>query len=111
LITGVTMAETKVCTKCGIEKSLDEFYPVTKGDKTRFRSACKHCIHLQGRQYSRKKEKERANLALKVNFNNLTKICSKCGDEKPYSEFYKNKSKKDGINTCCKKSLRTNKVQ
>jgi hypothetical protein len=37
------MAETKVCKKRGIEKSLNEFYPVVKGDKTRLRATCKNC--------------------------------------------------------------------
>ena len=30
------------------------------------------------------------------------KKCTKCGVEKPLSEFYKNKSKKDGLQTRCK---------
>lgn len=32
-----------------------------------------------------------------------TKICPKCSIEKPVSEFYKNKSCKDGLGTYCKK--------
>lgn len=31
------------------------------------------------------------------------KICSRCGESKPYSEFHKCKSKKDGYNFHCKK--------
>lgn len=31
-----------------------------------------------------------------------TKFCNKCGQEKPISEFGKNKSKKDGLQTQCK---------
>lgn len=30
------------------------------------------------------------------------KICKKCGRELPLSDFSKDKSKKDGLNTCCK---------
>lgn len=31
-----------------------------------------------------------------------TKICSRCGRELPISEFSKDKTKKDGLHTCCK---------
>lgn len=34
--------------------------------------------------------------------NNGTKICSKCKEEKPTSEFYKHKKFKDGLKTSCK---------
>ena len=30
------------------------------------------------------------------------KTCNKCGVQKPLSEFVKDKSRKDGINSCCK---------
>jgi len=29
-------------------------------------------------------------------------ICSTCNQNKPFSEFYRNKTKRKGINTCCK---------
>ena len=31
-----------------------------------------------------------------------TKICKKCGQEKPITEFQKHKGYKDGYHTCCK---------
>lgn len=31
-----------------------------------------------------------------------TKVCTKCGEEKPLSEFYKSKREKDGYNYWCK---------
>ena len=34
--------------------------------------------------------------------NELTKVCPKCGRELPLSEFYKDKSNKDGLRTYCK---------
>lgn len=33
---------------------------------------------------------------------NRSKICSSCGVEKPHSEFYKQKDKKDGLRSNCK---------
>ena len=36
-------------------------------------------------------------------FNNMeTKICYKCGEEKPLEEFYKDKTRKDGRHSLCK---------
>lgn len=35
-----------------------------------------------------------------------TKICKKCGRELPISEFYKDKSYKDGYKYCCKECLK-----
>jgi len=32
-----------------------------------------------------------------------TKVCNKCGKEKPISEFHKNRNSKDGLNSWCKK--------
>ena len=32
-----------------------------------------------------------------------TKVCRRCGTEKPVGEFYKNKNLKDGLNSYCKK--------
>jgi 5-methylcytosine-specific restriction endonuclease McrA len=33
----------------------------------------------------------------------MSKVCTKCGDEKPFSLFYKDAQKKDGISSSCKK--------
>lgn len=33
------------------------------------------------------------------------KHCNKCGKDKPISEFGKNKSRKDGLQTMCKKCI------
>lgn len=32
----------------------------------------------------------------------MTKVCTKCGIEKPFSEFYNNRASKDGKTTRCK---------
>lgn len=42
---------------------------------------------------------------------NLTKKCSRCGVEKPLSEFHKNRSSKDGLQNYCKQcSYESNKI-
>ena len=38
------------------------------------------------------------------------KKCSKCKEEKDYSDFYKNKSKKDGLGTECRSCCNTSKI-
>ena len=40
-----------------------------------------------------------------------TKRCSKCGQIKPISEFYKKKSSKDGLYSCCKQCHKSMKAQ
>ena len=39
------------------------------------------------------------------------KTCSKCGEEKPLSEFYRNKDSRDGYRADCKKCLRVNVLE
>ena len=34
-----------------------------------------------------------------------TKVCNKCGKEKPISEFSKNSRKRDGLQTACKECM------
>lgn len=35
-----------------------------------------------------------------------TKVCPKCGRELPVSDFYRNRSTKDGLDYCCKECAR-----
>ena len=49
------MSETKICTKCGIEKDLDEFYLSIKRGKPTYSTQCKACelaYHRERRQGS-----------------------------------------------------------
>lgn len=39
---------------------------------------------------------------MEADFKKGTKVCSKCGRELPISGFYKNKRRKDGLNSSCK---------
>ena len=47
--------ETKVCTRCGKELSLDSFSPVQK-DGTKLRAMCKDCVKEYQREYSLKRK-------------------------------------------------------
>lgn len=85
------MCESKVCSKCGIEKSLDQFYK-RKSSKTGYYSECKTCHDLQRYEYI-------DNL---VYIEITEKYCKRCNTIKPIIDFYKNKRIKDGYSSSCK---------
>lgn len=118
---------TKVCTKCGLGKSLDMFY---KGH-----GACKVCLLKQQKEYyalhreeirqhrrERYKQRDKKKYAEKarqyrvartqrLQSENLhviptAKICGTCKQEKPIEEFPKDKSKKDAHGSRCKLCFR-----
>ena len=74
----------KTCTKCGAEKSLDEFYAR--------RPECKDCTRAQQRSY-------RQNLTPTIPDR---KVCPRCGKQKPEGEFHRNASRPDGLLAYCK---------
>lgn len=53
---------TKVCTKCGVEKSIDNFY--FRKDSGKYRNECKECLCSDRRKY-RKENKEKISIAAK----------------------------------------------
>ena len=66
--------ETKICTKCGIEKSLENFHWRNKSAGTR-RSECKECHNKQVKiRYKDNKEQ--------INSLKEGKSCEKCGYNK-----------------------------
>jgi len=86
------LGDTKICTICGIVKSLDKFGSnfEKRSGKTYPRSSCLPCA---------RKRKQEITLARKYeNFEKLpsdAKRCNKCGEMKHISAFYTN-TRKDG---------------
>lgn len=80
--------ETKVCTKCGRELPLTEFY---KGA-----SDCKLC-----RKTSAQARKNIAYCTIPIKSTVYFQKCSKCNKVKNISEFYKQKSKASGVGSHC----------
>ena len=78
---------TKKCSKCGVEKSLEEFGP-RQDSSDRHLNRCRDCI----RGYL---------LIPKLIAKSGFKFCSKCGKEKPLSEFSRDKYKKSGVKSSC----------
>lgn len=85
--------ETKVCTKCGVEKPLSEFNK-NKNYSDGHRSDCRMCR----REY----REQRAAINITNIADHHLKTCIKCGIEKQLIEFYNNKSNKDGRHSYCK---------
>jgi len=115
---------SKICKKCGIEKSFSEFYK-REDLKDGLNIYCKECHknHYDEtkekdpekfKEYNKKQaEKYQVNQKIiwennveEIEFNKqfiIHKICRKCEQEKPISEFGIQTGSKDGFNSNCKK--------
>jgi hypothetical protein len=88
---------TKLCKRCGQTKSVDSFY-ASPSNLDGLRFICKKC-------FGEEKKRERQNTKEKyarIGFQKvITKICSKCNQEKSAEKFYKNSICKDGLDQVC----------
>ena len=97
--------ETKVCTKCGVEKQINDFSP-RKGVKSGRKSWCKECRNKSKRD---KNAKRRLENPPKVRFYNDTHAeCTKCGKIKLKSEFGEDETKA-GVSSWCRECYRITK--
>lgn len=90
------MKENKKCSKCGIEKNINEFHKKSES-KDGLNTRCKVCISKYHSLYSNSNSVRK-----KINIPEL-KVCGKCGENKLSKEFSKNRSKIDGLCGYCKK--------
>lgn len=90
--------DTKVCIDCGYEKDLNEF-GTNKRAKDGKNSKCKVCIN----KYTKAHRKPRQEFIVPKSGK---KLCNKCGDEKPLTEFGKNSYTIDGKERYCKLCVR-----
>lgn len=86
--------ETKTCIKCEKEKPVDCFQ--FRKDTGNYTGRCKECRKQYDKQYSTK-NRDKINKRLLSYYENRsknlqTKICSKCGEEKPIKSFNKRRS-------------------
>ena len=94
----------KICTKCGVEKPLSEFYKKA-GKKYGVDYRCKECFLAFYKGKRKKAREKREKLEKEIEKEILLKkkkICTKCGAEKSFTEFFKNMNKKFGIDSWCK---------
>lgn len=90
---------SKVCSICGQELPVDQFY-VNKKKKDGYSPACKACFSYRDkeeRQKQRRKEK-----ALLAEVGEGFKMCSCCKKILPISQFCKCRNNKDGLEGYCK---------
>ena len=88
----------KWCRECEIVKPISEFYRRKENWDGYFHS-CKACMDKRTNRNNHKKQAIRKREKLME--EGATKVCNKCGIEKPLSEFPKNSKKKDGTGNIC----------
>jgi len=81
---------TKICTVCGDEKAITEFY-VRKASKDGYKPSCKKCSDVHIKAYYKNKEYKVSSI--------VTKVCTVCKEEKPVAEFHK---RRDSFRPACK---------
>ena len=84
--------ETKICTGCWTDKSVDHFYR-HKSSKNGIEARCKACKRKAAREKNYPPTTEG------------TKQCHVCNKDKPVAEFHKRKINKDGLHGKCKRCV------
>ncbi len=87
--------KTKKCTKCNIEKDLNQFFKAKTG-KFGVRGDCKECVHKKSEKIIQKEKLFCIGL----------KKCVKCQEIKSLDKFYNDKSNKDKISYWCGQCLK-----
>ena len=90
--------DVKICSKCKQSKLLTEFNKDNRKSNG-LRASCKQCQSIVSKHYNDNNKLINAN---KVYSDNDVKICSKCKQQKLYTEFYKCATKPLGLATYCK---------
>ena len=93
----------KGCTKCHIEKELDEFYKEERG-KFGVRSICKSCDSIRRKKQGSKEKGEIKRIEFCKTHNSM--ICGDCNTEKSIKEFSVKNNSKNGFLKRCKKCER-----
>jgi hypothetical protein len=89
------MDDFKVCTKCRMEKNLNEFHK-DKSNKSGYYTICKTC------KKTKMKELRQKYSILETREIKDKKVCCRCKKEKNILEFVKNRCCKDGFDKECK---------
>lgn len=91
----------KTCGKCGKTLPISEF-GVDNQRPDGHRSICKTCLNERMRELKKQKGQKALSDTTDTSAQPQTKRCYRCGRVLPVTQFYKNKSKKDGYGDICK---------
>jgi hypothetical protein len=95
------VAETKVCKKCGVERTIDRF------DVKHGRQFCRECWNARVRRYKAiKRGVPEENLPSGKLLADGFKCCTKCCKVLPHSDFNSHGGTSDGRNTRCRECSR-----
>lgn len=97
-----SMEGTKRCQSCGEEKLKNEFSK-SLASKDGFYPVCKVCDKVRCKQTAAKNREKYALNQLSMDGN---KFCRQCGEFKPKTDFFLNRSAKDGLHHNCKSCKR-----
>ena len=89
------MEVSKVCSKCKMVKTLNEFYK-DSSQKSGYYPSCRTCKHNTVKELAQKYS------LLAGRETKEKKVCSQCKKEKNVSEYSKNRCHKDGLDNVCK---------
>lgn len=98
---------TKICTKCGVEKTLDQFSVQSKS-KDGLRTQCKACSSIAFKQHNSMHPRIQRNVPLPLPEGVTSKICLGCSTEKPLSDFAQAKHERFGVRARCKLCISEN---
>lgn len=76
----------RICTKCGLDKPLSDFHAAPRGKYGR-KAQCKACDHAHRVALRSATPRERKPMGPTPADRDLPKRCTRCGAEKPHSEF------------------------
>lgn len=74
-------------------------------------SACDHAKKMDLTFNPEDKEEDMAIAPIQIEITNATKTCSKCGETKPLTDFYKDKKASDGHQSWCKRCVSVDNAQ
>lgn len=73
--------------------------------------ACDHAKKMDLTFNPEDKEEDMAKAPIEIEITNATKTCSKCGETKPLTDFYKDKKASDGHQSWCKRCVSVDNAQ
>lgn len=90
----------KTCSKCGKEfLATNEYFCVNNKNKDKLHNWCKLC--QKEYDFNRSKNKKKIIQTQELASKQM-KTCSRCRQTKSYSEFNRNRNRKDGLSSICK---------